>query len=41
MEFCIVNLLEPGDKILIAVNGVFGGRMCEVAARARAEVRTA
>ena len=38
METCIVNLLEPGEKIVVGVNGVFGGRMCEVASRARAEV---
>lgn len=29
METCIVNLVEPGDKVVIAVNGVFGGRMKE------------
>ncbi len=38
MEACLVNLLEPGDEIVVGVNGVFGGRMCEVAARAGAEV---
>ena len=26
MEACVVNLVEPGDKVLICVNGVFGGR---------------
>src|SRR5882762_4297168 len=31
MEFCFVNLLEPGDKVAIGVNGIFGGRMAEVA----------
>jgi len=29
MEACFVNLLEPGDKVVIAQNGVFGGRMKE------------
>lgn len=29
METCIVNLVEPGDKVLVAVNGVFGKRMVE------------
>ncbi|MFN3231867.1 MAG: pyridoxal-phosphate-dependent aminotransferase family protein [Alphaproteobacteria bacterium] len=29
METCFVNLVEPGDKVVIAVNGVFGGRMAE------------
>jgi len=33
MECCLVNLLEPGDEILIASNGVFGGRMFEIARR--------
>ncbi len=38
MEACLVNLLEPGDSVLVGVNGVFGGRMCDVAARAGARV---
>lgn len=38
METCFVNLLEPGDRVLILVNGVFGHRMADVAARLRAEV---
>lgn len=38
METCIVNLIEPGDEVLIGVNGVFGGRMCDVAERAGAKV---
>lgn len=38
MEACLVNLLEPGDRALIGVAGVFGARMCEVATRAGAEV---
>jgi len=38
METCIANLIEPGDKIVIGVNGVFGGRMCDVAARYGADV---
>ena len=25
MECCFTNLLEPGDKVVIAINGVFGG----------------
>ncbi|WP_437186049.1 pyridoxal-phosphate-dependent aminotransferase family protein [Planctomicrobium sp. SH668] len=39
METCVVNLIEPGDRMLVCVNGVFGGRMADVAARAGAEVR--
>src|SRR5262245_40650867 len=40
METCVVNLIEPGDKMLVCVNGVFGGRMTDVAARAGAQVTT-
>jgi len=29
MEICFVNLVEPGDKVIICQNGVFGGRMKE------------
>lgn len=29
MEFCFVNLVEPGDKVVVCENGVFGGRMRE------------
>jgi alanine-glyoxylate transaminase/serine-glyoxylate transaminase/serine-pyruvate transaminase len=29
METCIVNLVEPGDKVMVVVNGVFGKRMIE------------
>jgi len=29
METCFVNLVEPGDKVIVCVNGVFGGRMKE------------
>ena len=29
METCFVNLVEPGDKIIVCQNGVFGGRMKE------------
>ena len=38
MEACLVNLLEPGDPVVIGVAGVFGERMCEVARRAGAQV---
>ncbi len=33
METCLVNLIEPGDKIAVCVNGVFGGRMKEIVDR--------
>ena len=29
MEACFVNLVEPGDKVVVCVNGLFGGRMVE------------
>lgn len=29
MEMCFVNLVEPGDKVIVCINGVFGGRMLE------------
>ena len=38
METCFVNLVEPGDRVLICRHGVFGGRMAEVARRCGAEV---
>jgi alanine-glyoxylate transaminase / serine-glyoxylate transaminase / serine-pyruvate transaminase len=38
METCVVNLVEPGDRMVVCVNGVFGGRMADVAERAGAEV---
>ena len=38
METCVVNLIEPGDRMIVCVNGVFGGRMADVAARCGAVV---
>ncbi len=38
METCFVNLVEPGDAVLILQNGVFGVRMADVAGRLGAEV---
>jgi alanine-glyoxylate transaminase/serine-glyoxylate transaminase/serine-pyruvate transaminase len=40
METCFVNLVEPGDPMLILINGVFGLRMQDVASRLGAEVDT-
>src|SRR5699024_9246568 len=39
-EATVVNLLEPGDTIVICINGVFGGRLAEMARRAGANVVT-
>jgi alanine-glyoxylate transaminase / serine-glyoxylate transaminase / serine-pyruvate transaminase len=38
MEAAFVNTVRPGDAVVVGVNGVFGERMCDVAARAGAEV---
>ncbi len=38
MEACVVNLIEPGDKMLVCVAGFFGMRMKHVAERAGARV---
>jgi len=38
METILVNTLEPGDRVLVGVNGVFGARMCEVARRYGAHI---
>lgn len=38
MECCVVNLIEPGDRMIACQNGVFGGRMADVAERAGADV---
>jgi alanine-glyoxylate transaminase/serine-glyoxylate transaminase/serine-pyruvate transaminase len=38
METCVVNLIEPGDRMVVCVNGVFGQRMTDVAERAGAKV---
>ena len=40
METVVVNLIEPGDRMLVCINGVFGGRMKDVAERAGAVVNT-
>lgn len=40
MEAGFVNFVEPGDRVLILVNGVFGTRMVDVAQRLGAEVES-
>lgn len=38
LECVVVNLVRPGDDVVVGVNGVFGGRLAEVARRAGATV---
>ncbi|MGD9526159.1 pyridoxal-phosphate-dependent aminotransferase family protein [Pseudonocardia sp.] len=38
MEACVVSLVEPGETVIVGVNGYFGERLCEVARRAGAQV---
>jgi len=33
MEACLCNLIEPGDEVLVCVNGVFGERMSDIVER--------
>jgi alanine-glyoxylate transaminase / serine-glyoxylate transaminase / serine-pyruvate transaminase len=39
MECIAVNLVEPGDEVMVCVNGVFGGRMKDIMERCGATVR--
>src|SRR5215467_14467355 len=38
MECVAVNLIEPGDEVLVCINGAFGGRMKDVMERCGAVV---
>jgi len=38
MELFLVNFIEAGDKVVVGVNGVFGGRVANLAQRLGAEV---
>jgi alanine-glyoxylate transaminase/serine-glyoxylate transaminase/serine-pyruvate transaminase len=38
MEMALVNLLEPGDRAIVGIAGVFGERLAEIARRCGAEV---
>ncbi len=40
MECIATNLIEPGDEVIVCVNGVFGGRMQDVMERCGAKVHT-
>lgn len=33
METCLVNMVSPGEKVIVCRNGVFGGRMMEMVER--------
>lgn len=37
-EATVANLVEPGDSIVVCVNGVFGGRLADMAERAGGDV---
>jgi alanine-glyoxylate transaminase/serine-glyoxylate transaminase/serine-pyruvate transaminase len=38
IETAVVNILEPGDEAIVCVNGVFSGRMAEIAERTGAKI---
>jgi alanine-glyoxylate transaminase/serine-glyoxylate transaminase/serine-pyruvate transaminase len=40
MEACLSNLIEPGDRVLVCINGVFGTRMADIVGRLRGELHT-
>ena len=40
MEAAFVNVVEPGDRVLVCAAGVFGDRMVDVAERCGANLRT-
>jgi alanine-glyoxylate transaminase/serine-glyoxylate transaminase/serine-pyruvate transaminase len=40
METAVANMVEPGDVVLVCINGYFGGRIAEMARRYGGEVRT-
>lgn len=38
METCFVNLVEPGDEVVVCINGVFGTRMADIVTRLGAKL---
>ncbi len=38
MEAALCNILEPGDRVVVGINGVFGGRMRDICERCGATV---
>ncbi len=40
METCLCNLVEPGDPVLVCINGVFGTRMADIVERLDGKLHT-
>jgi len=40
MEAAVANMVEPGDAVLVCINGYFGGRIAEMARRYGGSVKT-
>ena len=40
MEAALVNVIEPGDAVVVGINGYFGGRIADIAARCGGDVTT-
>ena len=40
METCLMNLIEPGDKVVVCLNGFFSLRMADIAGRNGAQLTT-
>ena len=40
MEATLANVVEPGDKVLVAIKGYFGHRLADMAGRYKANVET-
>ncbi|MYF99873.1 alanine--glyoxylate aminotransferase family protein [Candidatus Poribacteria bacterium] len=38
METALINVIEPGDHVIVGINGYFGGRIAEIAERCGAKV---
>ena len=38
METALVNVIEPGDSVIVGINGYFGGRIADIAERCGAQV---
>ena len=38
METALTNIIEPGDSVIVGINGYFGGRIADIAERCGAQV---